>query len=113
MLWRHLVLLWVAPVVSIPGMHTTGPPESTVPLIQALVDENLTLAHAIIDDGADLEARDVITPLYAAQEYVRSSKQRHTLLRKLLGRGALRGERRSGALRGKRQPGLQIRGSKF
>ena len=86
--WRHILLLWVAPVDSLPGVHTTGPAESTVPLIQALVDENLTLAHSLVDGGANLDARDVITPLYAAQEYIRSSKQRHALLRKLLGRVA-------------------------
>ena len=46
------------------------------------------LALSLLDGGADLNARDVITPLYAAQEYVRSSKQRHSLLRRMLRRGA-------------------------
>eukprot|EP00966_Prymnesium_polylepis_P291853 6740705-Prymnesium_polylepis.1 len=82
------LLVCAAPVDAIPGRHTTGPPESTVPLIQALVDANVTLALSLLDGGADLDARDVITPMYAAQEYVRSSKQRHMLLHRMLRRGA-------------------------
>ena len=61
---------------------------STSPLIQALVDDNVTLAHELIDAGADVSALDTITPLYAAQEYVTKKKQCHKLIRKLLSKGA-------------------------
>ena len=83
-----LLGIFIFPAESVPGVHTTGPVESTVPLIQALVTENTPLAIALIDEGTDLHSRDVITPLYAAQEYVRNSRQRHSLLRRLLKRGA-------------------------
>ncbi|KAL1522358.1 hypothetical protein AB1Y20_017350 [Prymnesium parvum] len=86
---RALLLLACAPVSeAVPGVHTSGPPESTVPLIQALVEERVSDAFALIDGGADVDAKDVIMPLYAAQEYVRSSRSRHQLLRRMLREGA-------------------------
>ena len=75
----------------LPGQHAVGQKESYVPLIQALVDEDLSRVDELLATGdeAQLNGLDVITPLYAAQEYVRSSKQRHTVVRKLLKAGAL------------------------
>merc|ERR1712054_607760 len=52
------------------------------------VGEKVQAAYSLIDSGVDLDALDVITPLYAAQEYVRSSKQRHALLKRMLNKGA-------------------------
>ena len=64
----------------LPGQHAVGQKESYVPLIQALVDEDLSRVDELLATGDEgqLNGLDVITPLYAAQEYVRSSKQRHT-----------------------------------
>ena len=74
----------------LPGQHAVGPTESKVPLIEALVSEDLGRAHRLMEsEPSQLNALDVITPLYAAQEYVRSSKQRHETLRRLLKAGAL------------------------
>merc|ERR1712217_50803 len=64
------------------------PPPSSVPLIQALIDDDLDAAHALLDGGADVNAYDVITPLYAAQEYVMRSRERHRMIRRLLKLGA-------------------------
>ena len=64
------------------------PPPSSVPLIQALIDDDLDAAHALLDGGADVNAYDVITPLYAAQEYVRRTRERHRMIRRLLKLGA-------------------------
>lgn len=72
----------------LPGHHANGPSTSTVPLVQALVEGDKSLAEALIDGGADVNARDVITPLYAAQEYLRRHRERHSMLRKLLRAGA-------------------------
>lgn len=90
------LLLWCAAFISpiycqLPGQHAVGQKESYVPLIQALVDEDLSRVDELLATGdeAQLNGLDVITPLYAAQEYVRSSKQRHTVVRKLLKAGAL------------------------
>ena len=86
-----VALLVVASALGhLPGQHANGPPESHVALIQALVDEDLSRFRELLDaDRSQVNAVDVITPLYAAQEYVRSSRQRHDVLRKLLKAGAL------------------------
>ena len=76
----------------LPGQHAVGQAESHVPLIEALVTENLPRFRELLassDAASQVNALDVITPLYAAQEYVRSSRQRHDALRKLLKAGAL------------------------
>lgn len=75
-------------IVAIPGLHTSGPAHSTVPLVQALVDGNATLAAALLDAGADPNGLDVITPLYAAQEYIMGSRQRRAVMSHLLRAGA-------------------------
>ena len=72
----------------LPGQQVNGPAESMSPLIQALVDDNVTLANMLLDAGADVATLDTITPLYAAQEYVGKRKARHAMLRKLLAAGA-------------------------
>ena len=64
------------------------PPPSSSPLVQALIENDVVLAGSLLDKGADPDAYDVITPLYAAQEYVRSSRQRHAIMRRLLDKGA-------------------------
>lgn len=74
---------------ALPGQHNNGPSGSYFPLIQALVDDNITAANLHLEAGADPNALDVITPLYACQEYVRNSKARHVMLRKLIAAGAL------------------------
>ena len=58
------------------------------PLIQALVDDNVTLANVLLEAGAEVDTLDTITPLYAAQEYVGKKKARHAMLRKLLAAGS-------------------------
>merc|ERR1712087_139500 len=65
-----------------------SPPRSSDPLIQALVDNNVAAAHALLDDGANADSHEVITPLYAAQEYVKNNRQRHKIMRRLLSLGA-------------------------
>ena len=73
----------------LPGQNPNGPPESTVPLIQALIDEDLPKFRELLKQHPEqVNGRDVITPLYAAQEYVRSSRSRHDALLKLLRAGA-------------------------
>ena len=64
------------------------PPPSSSPLIQALIENDVIKAQQLLDSGADPDAWDVITPLYAAQEYVRSSRQRHAIMKRLLEKGA-------------------------
>jgi len=77
-------------LAALPGYHDTGSTESTVPLIQALVDDNFSLfGELLAADASQVNGLDVITPLYAAQEYVRSSRQRHDAIRRLLKAGAL------------------------
>ena len=84
-----LCLLCQVAHAALPGFHDTGPAESTVPLIQALVDENYThFRELLLADPSQVDGIDVITPLYAAQEYVRSSRQRHDVIRRLLRAGA-------------------------
>ena len=73
----------------LPGQHSNGPAESLVPLVEACVQSNLTQVEALLAAGADPNERDVVTPLYACQEYMRSSKQRHAAIRNLLRAGAL------------------------
>ena len=72
----------------LPGQQANGGAESISPLIQALVDDNVTLANVLLDAGADVATLDTITPLYAAQEYVSKRKARHAMLRKLLAAGS-------------------------
>ena len=83
-----LLVLPPSLIVAMPGIHTTGPMQSTIPLVQALVDGNCTLAQALLDSGADPNALDVITPLYAAQEYVAGRRQRRAMMSRLLRAGA-------------------------
>jgi len=84
--WVWWALFWAAEGLDFTPGET--PPPNSVPLIQALVDGDLDAAHALIDGGADVNAYDVITPLYAAQEYVKSSRQRHRLMRRLIKLGS-------------------------
>jgi ankyrin repeat protein len=70
-------------------MHGDEQGGSHVPLIRALVREDVELAIELLAHGADPNALDEITPLYAAQEYVHNSRQRHAMLRRLLKAGAL------------------------
>ena len=70
-------------------MHGDEQGGSHVPLIRALVREDVELATELLAHGADPNALDEITPLYAAQEYVHNSRQRHAMLRRLLKAGAL------------------------
>ena len=77
-----------ASLAQLPGQQANGGAESISPLIQALVDDNITLANLLLDAGADVAVLDTITPLYAAQEYVSKRKARHAMLRRLLAAGA-------------------------
>ena len=77
-----------ASLAQLPGQQANGGAESISPLIQALVDDNVTLANLLLDAGADVAVLDTITPLYAAQEYVSKRKARHAMLRRLLAAGA-------------------------
>jgi uncharacterized protein len=83
-----LASLTPALIVANPGIHTTGPSQSTIPLVQALVEGNVSLANSLLDAGADPNALDVIRPLYAAQEYVSSRRPRRTIMSRLLRLGA-------------------------
>lgn len=83
-----LLLLCASVPAQLPGLNPNGQAESYSPLIQALVDNDVPKAERLIAEGADVAALDVITPLYAAQEYVQKSKQRHAVMRKLLKAGA-------------------------
>lgn len=86
------LLLMHALASQLPGQHANGPPESMIPLVQALVDEDFALVDELLQQQGTIERInevDVISPLYAAQEYVRSSKRRHALVRRLLRAGAL------------------------
>ena len=64
------------------------PPPSSSPLIKAIIDNDAKLALRLITDGVDVNAYDVITPLYAAQEYVHNTRTRHKLVDRLLRAGA-------------------------
>ena len=64
------------------------PPPSSSPLIKAIIDNDAKLALRLIADGVDVNAYDVITPLYAAQEYVHNTRTRHKLVDRLLRAGA-------------------------
>ena len=64
------------------------PTDSSVDLVQALVGEDLDRFDALLAAGSDPNQVDVITPLYAAQEYVRNSRRRHQVVRRLLKAGA-------------------------
>ena len=77
-----------ASLAQLPGQQANGGAESISPLIQALVEDNVTLANLLLDAGADVAVLDTITPLYAAQEYVSKRKARHAMLRRLLAAGA-------------------------
>ena len=58
----------------LPGQHSVGAATSTSPLIQALVDNDGARALEMIAAGDHpVDAIDVITPLFAAIEYVSSS----------------------------------------
>ena len=84
-----MLLIWLVSIsAQLPGLNSNGQAESYSPLIQALVDGNVPKAEELIAAGADVAALDTITPLYAAQEYVQKSKQRHMIMRKLLKAGA-------------------------
>jgi ankyrin repeat protein len=84
-----VALLSAVAAGSLPGQHPVGQADSYVELIQALVDEKLDRFDELLNSGTeDPNGLDVITPLYAAQEYVRSSKRRHAILRQLLRAGA-------------------------
>ncbi len=62
---------------------------STSRLIQALVDRNASLAFELISHGSeDVSALDVITPLYAAQQYISRANVRRKLLKRLIAAGA-------------------------
>ena len=63
-------------------------PDSTDPLIQAAVDEDLERFERLLLEGADVNGFDQITPIYAVLEYVRNSRKRHSILRRLLKAGA-------------------------
>ena len=65
------------------------PPPSSSPLIQSLIQNDVVLAGQLLSDGADPNAWDVITPLYAAQEYVRSSRKRHAIMKRMISAGAI------------------------
>ena len=82
-------LLVIAAATQLPGQHAYGPSTALFPIIEALVNDNETAVEEQLAAGADLNVLDVITPLYACQEYVRNSKKRHRLLRRLLRAGAL------------------------
>ena len=75
-------------LAQLPGQQANGGAEPISPLIQALVDDNVTLANMLLAAGADVATLDTITPLYAAQEYVSKRKARHAMLRKLLAAGS-------------------------
>mmetsp|Transcript_40163 Transcript_40163/g.66667 ORF Transcript_40163/g.66667 Transcript_40163/m.66667 type:complete len:172 (+) Transcript_40163:1-516(+) len=64
------------------------PPHSSDPVIQALVENDVSVALSLLDSGADADGFEVITPLYAAQEYVKNTRQRHKIMRRLLRLGA-------------------------
>ena len=73
----------------LPGQHSVGAATSTSPLIQALVDNDGARALEMIAAGDHpVDAIDVITPLFAAIEYVSSSKLRHRVVKALLRAGA-------------------------
>ena len=61
---------------------------SSPPLIQALVDDDASRALELIAAGEDVSVLDIVTPLYAAQEYLRSHAQRRSVLRRLIESGA-------------------------
>jgi ankyrin repeat protein len=82
-------LFLAAAAAHLPGKHANGPEEALFPIIEALVNDNETAVEEQLAAGADLNVLDVITPLYACQEYVRNNKKRHKLLRRLLRAGAL------------------------
>tara|TARA_B110001452_G_scaffold246505_1_gene231868 strand:+ start:78 stop:581 length:504 start_codon:yes stop_codon:yes gene_type:complete len=83
-----LLFLLASVPTQLPGQHPTGQAESYSPLIQALVDGDVPKAEELIAAGADVAALDVITPLYAAQEYVQNKKARFRVMKKLLKAGA-------------------------
>ena len=62
--------------------------DDTPPLIEALVAGDVARAGALLAQGADVSELSVITPLYAAQENIRSAKQRRAMLRRLIALGA-------------------------
>jgi hypothetical protein len=85
-----LVLLTACAHAAMPGFHDSGDPESYVPLVQAMVDQDMDRVRSLLADPAtDVNAVDVIPPLFAAQEYIFNSKTRHWALRQLLKAGAL------------------------
>jgi ankyrin repeat protein len=73
----------------LPGRNPNGSGDSEVPLVQALIDADIPRFEKLLEEGADVNARDVITPLYAAQEYVPNNKKRYAAIRRLLKAGAL------------------------
>ena len=72
----------------LPGEHAVGQSTSTSPLIQALVENRGEAALELIAAGEAVDALDVITPLFAALEYVMASRLRHRVVRALLKAGA-------------------------
>ena len=83
------VVLLATARAALPGQFDVGPADSTSPLIQSLVSDDTARFEQLLAVGADVNVLDVITPLYAAQEYVRNSRQRHAALRRLLRAGAM------------------------
>ena len=79
-----LLSVVVVATLGLPGEHAVGPAQSASPLIEAIVNDNASLALQLLSDGAAPAALDVITPLYAAQEYIANSRERRRLLRALL-----------------------------
>ena len=63
--------------------------KSSIPLVRAIVELRLDEARQLIASGADVNAVEQITPLYAAQEYISSSRQRHAMIKTLLRAGAM------------------------
>ena len=87
-------LLWLVTLMSAPAAlgapkeHMANQAPSASSLIEALINDNATLALELLDARADPAAVDVITPMYAAQEYLSNNRERRRMLRALLAAGA-------------------------
>lgn len=86
---RVVFVLWTALAHAQREWMDPAVGHSEVPLIHALVTDDIERATKLLTEGADPNVLEEITPLYAAQEYVHGSRRRHAIIRKLLQAGAL------------------------
>ena len=89
---RSVWLILAAVHAQHPWMHPDQKLGESSRLIRALVHGDLEGAAQLLAAGADPNETDneeSITTLYAAQEFIRNSKARHVMLRRLIKAGAL------------------------